>query len=604
MNGGKTFLRVTPTEEGLLRQYERLRKENPKCLVGDETERWLHTHNLSKVGSAAGYAAETYKFLCETYPSNQTLKLERARAEFALRAEAVKWAPKFAQLWEGKAHFTLYTDTGLTNATYIGLATHEDDGGERIRNVIFSDNQKAIDAEALALLASTGEKGKELSEQIQERLKQRDEILDRYFESIGIENDERHTGPEFQEDTNRIIAFLIAAEPTQKLLTIGANGETVEMDVTEEKAEFLATTDIQEDEFKTFLFDLWQAELEEVWSDDIDIQVPRWAKWLMVSLWFDVVGPLLEKAYRKPASLARPVFVDAIAFHSRGNNFNRESSTLTFEGRRLASILDASIDLDVIERGLSLLGSVLSHKLLRWEVHTGHDQHMLGIPYANILEVNGGWSALARTLGSKEKDIPLLKEIIYAQAYFRFDFPNGSTGNLITYNEHTATGQERARLTITLGTPLLPSFVHGLPKRSADRKLVPYPKEQPPLFGRPNEHGQQLTMSLAYMAELRERASELATKGTVQFTIDDWTRMADRSQLPRKLIVPVLETWESGDARSRPFIIKEGTDRYTLSDAHLAERDFLIEAGQMEIGGKKAGLRGVQAKMKKLRVGK
>ena len=295
MNGGKTFLRVTPTEEGLLRQYERLRKENPKCLVGDETERWLHTHNLSKVGSAAGYAAETYKFLCETYPSNQTLKLERARAEFALRAEAVKWAPKFAQLWEGKAHFTLYTDTGLTNATYIGLATHEDDGGERIRNVIFSDNQKAIDAEALALLASTGEKGKELSEQIQERLKQRDEILDRYFESIGIENDERHTGPEFQEDTNRIIAFLIAAEPTQKLLTIGANGETVEMDVTEEKAEFLATTDIQEDEFKTFLFDLWQAELEDVWNDAVEIHVPRWAKYLMAALWFDVVGPQIER---------------------------------------------------------------------------------------------------------------------------------------------------------------------------------------------------------------------------------------------------------------------------------------------------------------------
>jgi len=581
MKEGQVFLRVTPTEEGLLRQYEQLRRERPKIHIGSEIDRWLDTHNLSKVGSAAGYAAQGFKFLCDTYPNNQTLKLEQA--ELALRAEAMRWAPKFAKLWEGRAHFTIYVDPELDYASYLGLATHDDDGGERIRNVIFSDNQKAIDAEALAILASTGEKGKELSEQIQERTKQRDEILDRYFESRGIEKDKRHTDHGFQEDTNRIIAFLIAADPTQKLTTIGVNGERDEVDVTEEKAWFIEERNVFEDEFKTFLFDLWDAELEEVWDDAIDIHVPRWAKWLMVSLWFDVVGPLLEKAYKKPASLVRAVFADTIAFHSRGQDFDSKTKNLTFEGRRLASIIDPSIDLDVIERGLSLLGSVLSHRLLRWQVHTGHDQYMAGLPYANVLEIDGGWSALAKQLGFKEKDVPDLKKLIYAQAHFRFDFPDGSKGNLVQYNERPAMGQDRARLTITLGTPLLPSFVHGLPKRKTDRKLVPYPKEPPPLFGRPNEHGQQLTMSLAFVAELRERAPELATKGTVQFTIDDWIRMADRSQLPRKLIVPVLETWESGDTRSRPFIIKEGTDRYTLSDAHLAERDFLIDAGQMEI---------------------
>ena len=362
-----------------------------------------------------------------------------------------------------------------------------------------------------------------------------------------------------------------------------------------EREEFAGSTE----GLSASLFSMWLGETGKI-SEITSIRNRGFAR----VVWLHVVRPGIEKAHKKPASLVRAVFADTIAFHSRGQDFDSKTKNLTFEGRRLASIIDPSIDLDVIERGLSLLGSVLSHRLLRWQVHTGHDQYMAGLPYANVLEIDGGWSALAKQLGFKEKDIPDLKKLIYAQAHFRFDFPDGSKGNLVQYNERPAMGQDRARLTITLGTPLLPSFVHGLPKRTTDRKLVPYPKEPPPLFGRPNEHGQQLTMSLAFVAELRERASELATNGTVQLTQDDWIRMADRSQLPRKLIVPVLETWESGDTRSRPFIVKEGTDRFTLSDAHLAEREFLIEAGQMEIGGKKAGLRGVQFKKKKLKVGK
>ena len=127
MKEGQVFLRVTPTEEGLLRQYEQLRRERPKIHTGDEISRWLDTHNLSKVGSAAGYAAHVFKFLRDTYPNNQTLKLEQA--ELALRAEAMKWAPKFAKLWEGRAHFTIYVDPELDYASYLGLATHEDDGG-------------------------------------------------------------------------------------------------------------------------------------------------------------------------------------------------------------------------------------------------------------------------------------------------------------------------------------------------------------------------------------------------------------------------------------------------------------------------------------------
>ena len=300
---GRILLNVTPTEEGLLAQYEQLRRERPKIFVGDEVQRWLETHNLSQVEKAAGYVVQTLTFLRENHPKDQILNSERA--EIALRAEVVKWAPRFAKLWEGRAHFTIFVDAELDYASYLGLATHDGDNGERPASVIFTDAQKAIDEGALTLLASVGEKGKELSDGIRERIKHRDEICDRYFDRRGVEKAKRHTDWEFVADTNAIRRFL-SIVPLQAIhdADVKKVGEEYFKEypledthplvyIKEERDTFLAETGIKEEEFKPLLWDLWQSGAYETWTPNV--QVPRWAKWLMVALWTDVVAPQIER---------------------------------------------------------------------------------------------------------------------------------------------------------------------------------------------------------------------------------------------------------------------------------------------------------------------
>ena len=319
------------------------------------------------------------------------------------------------------------------------------------------------------------------------------------------------------------------------------------------------------------------------------------------ALWFDVVQPHLEQARKKPASLVRAVHVSATDFHSRGPRFDEKTHSLTFQGQELAKRIGATFDLDVIQRGLGLLGSVVSHELFHWEVTTGHEQHLRGIANPHVLEIEGGWVALAERLGLRpEKHRVNLRALVLAQAAFHFPFPDGSRGNMLVFSERPALGRQRAHVRIELGTVLMPGYVHahGLPQR--ERKLVPLLRERVPLYGRPNEHGEQRSMSLAVVATLRDRARELVQEGGVRLTTDTAADLADRSGLPRRLIVPVIEHWVNGDTRAPPFLKRTGRERYTLSDVHAAEREFIEDGGRAELQGAELGQRSVKKKRAKL----
>lgn len=319
------------------------------------------------------------------------------------------------------------------------------------------------------------------------------------------------------------------------------------------------------------------------------------------AIWRDVVAPRLEQARKKPASLVRAVHVSATDFHSRGPRFDEKTHSLTFQGQELAKRIGATFDLDVIQRGLGLLGSVVSHELFHWEVTTGHEQHLRGIANPHVLEIEGGWVALAERLGLRpEKHRVNLRALVLAQAAFHFPFPDGSRGNMLVFSERPALGRQRAHVRIELGTVLMPGYVHahGLPQR--ERKLVPLLRERVPLYGRPNEHGEQRSMSLAVVATLRDRARELVQEGGVRLTTDTAADLADRSGLPRRLIVPVIEHWVNGDTRAPPFLKRTGRERYTLSDVHAAEREFIEDGGRAELQGAELGQRSVKKKRAKL----
>ena len=351
------------------------------------------------------------------------------------------------------------------------------------------------------------------------------------------------------------------------------------------------------------------APLLEAWLPTLSkktghVILPMRVRELAAVVWEDVVGPRLEElaeAKRRPAALQIVVHESAMHFHSRSSTYDPASRNLTFDGRTLATAMGASFDLAILERGLGELGSVASHRLFQWQVRTGHERYLRGETYPNVLEVDGGWSELARRLGlNPEKTTPNLRAMVYAQAHFRFQFPDGSEGNLLSYTEKAAKGRnEKARVVITLGSPLLPSYVHGL-SRAEGRKLVPMLRETPPLYGRPNEHGAQLTMSLAVMARLRAGAREIAEHGGARIDDDAFTQMADVSGLKRKLIVPVRDLWLKGDTRAPPFLQRNNDGRINLHDHHDVERDFIEAAGKKERSGVIGGKAAVKRKEGKL----
>lgn len=384
----------------------------------------------------------------------------------------------------------------------------------------------------------------------------------------------------------------------EALERIGATGK-IAADAVREKA--LSRWGARETTPPVEIWCLWHTHYRRAPEDQAEPErSPAAMRILARALWRDVVAPALELEARKPASLVRAVHVEATLFHSRAPKYEASSRSLTFEGRKLADSVTATFDIDVITRGLSLIGSVASHELFHWEVTTGHERHLQGVASPHVIEIPGGWVGLARQLNLKEKYAHDLRAIVVAQASFRFTFPDGSRGNMLVLNERPAVGRSRAQVRIELGTVLMPGYVHssGLPAR--ERKLVPLLRERVPLYGRPNEHGEQRTMSLVVMAQLRDRARELVTEGGVKITHDEFTSHAARAGLPRKLIVPVVSHWLEGDTRAPAFLKKVGQERYTLSDVHWAERAFLEEGGRAELEGVTAGKKSVAKRRAKV----
>ena len=262
-------------------------------------------------------------------------------------------------------------------------------------------------------------------------------------------------------------------------------------------------------------------------------------------------------------------------------------------GTTVATI-DAEALLSLTRTGVGLLGSVHAHRLLRWEVQTGHEQVIAGQPDPRLLTVAGGWAGLADSIGSGcgGKARQQVQAVLVAQAHLRFRFPDGGTGNLLSYDDQPARGQRAARLVISLGPRLLPHYVLSLEGRSRSvrdaRRLVPV-LPLPPLVGRSNEGGAQAALQLLVMLELRRRVRELASEGGVLIDSGRFAELAEQVRLPAKMLPRVLTVWATGDDHTPAFLTQTETDRYTLGSEHAAALEMLLAAAEIERGAARGG---------------
>ena len=325
------------------------------------------------------------------------------------------------------------------------------------------------------------------------------------------------------------------------------------------------------------------------------MRVPRL---LAKALWVDVVKGLIGRLTHSHPALARVVHTDVIGLLRPGRTY-RDGFILDEDGRQ-QTIFRRSVALNVpavemgaiprlLSKGVELLGSKQAHSIVRHFVFEGHRRLMAGEPDARVLRFTGGWSALASDASVNHGEDA--RAIVIALAHAPHELPDGAHGNLLSYTWKPHAPGRPALLSVVLGDMLLPHYVYAIAgktrSRAEARHLVPV-VDFPPLHGRPNEHGAQLTLQMTFMARLRAGAVELANTGTVRIPDSEMAEMARDSGLPAKLLPEVLARWEEGKGDKPPFIVRNG-DRYTLAPAFAVALDFMAAAGRASIAASKAG---------------
>lgn len=349
----------------------------------------------------------------------------------------------------------------------------------------------------------------------------------------------------------------------------------------------------------------------------------RWVLWqftastrflalLTEAVWLDARWPHVDRQARNRAALVIQVHDDVARVHSRAFSLETRNGqrALVFDDTDPIvlsgpSIADESLA-KIVERGTSLLGSVTAHKLLRWEVLTGHEQALQGVPDPRVIAVQGGWSVLAQDvlrIGKKEAANDL-RAILHAQQAVIITLPTGGTAHgLLSFHDTPARGRRRGHIEITLGSMLLPHFAHEIENTlgkgrntSEQKRLVPVLRDLPPMVGRPNEHGALATLSMLVVRELRAHARELAEAGAVEIPQERFMALARKAGLPPSVLRLALDRWVSDGDDAPAFLTSPTPGAYSLAAAHAPELAFIVAAGRRELAAAKGGRLSAQAR--------
>lgn len=339
------------------------------------------------------------------------------------------------------------------------------------------------------------------------------------------------------------------------------------------------------------------------WASAKGGKTPFLFAWVLCrALWRDYVKAELAREQTHPPALCAPaVETMTDSFFSSGRKVQLKEDggeLLSARGALLARLSPVPAltlqDIEATQRCFDKLRTLNGHRVLRAQVLTSHRLYLSLAPRFDRIELLGGWAEVAKWAGAREKDRDEIAEIVKAQATTIVKWPNGNWGNLIKLDVHNAQGRRRGLVAMTLSDFLLPNFVSKfLPKdgtlaRQRERQLVPI-VEFPPFVGRPNEWGSQATFQLLLLALMRERAEELYQMGSVSLPRLELLPLADRAELPRGILDPLLSRWQTDGEDGRAFLERRGQERYTLAKSYKVALSFLSEAGQEIAGGRKGG---------------
>ncbi len=243
-----------------------------------------------------------------------------------------------------------------------------------------------------------------------------------------------------------------------------------------------------------------------------------------------------------------------------------------------------AMQLKLIKKGFEEFSSLTAHKLFRWQVRTGFENWIQQKEDPRLICTTGGYEGIAQLIGcgSSHKAISIVKSLLYAQAYARFSFYDGSQGNMIILREaERHKNGEPSKINIILGELLLPNYTQLLPK-GEKRRLIPIP-ELPQMIGSNNTHAAQAFLQLLILEEFADQSKDCVEKGYVRISQEKWSDIALEANLPKITLQRVIQGWTSQG------FLKRDQDAYSLGEKYFQLTDFLQIQGELRNNGEKAG---------------
>jgi hypothetical protein len=323
-------------------------------------------------------------------------------------------------------------------------------------------------------------------------------------------------------------------------------------------------------------------------------------------LWCDLIKPRLEREqhYKAPALPIGLLDASRDALHTPSGQLLpvAQGYAITESAGRICARLEPdkleemarrykvpTLEMSAITQSLQAARGLTGQRLFRHVITRGYQQMLIerALDYRTLI-YPGGLAGLAKKLGLfPGRASHTLGEALDALELVRLVFENGGHDWLLKWKSTPAAPGRLAEVKITLGDPLLPGYFYALPQKTLsqrrDARLVPLPKHFPPFVGPPLFHASQAVLQLAVVEELSERAVELVETGHVQISDDRWRILAEKAEVPSKILPEIREIWVQGREETPAFLLEKAGARYTLGPAYEEELRFLIETGSKSL---------------------
>jgi len=262
-------------------------------------------------------------------------------------------------------------------------------------------------------------------------------------------------------------------------------------------------------------------------------------------------------------------------------------------GERIAGLKPgfdvATVDLEVMRRGLDVFRSTMAKRLIRFFAREAHAAEVRGDHRPEIVRVDGGFVGLAECIGADPgKDAEKLRDLLAIGRMLDVSTPGLQVHGLWHANtvRPNAPGQRRVLEVVLNYRVFLSGAAEAMKATGATTKparrarlLVPVLQHDPPYrVAQRREWGRVWSVADAVLMRLVEDGAELAREGGVRVDSKAWARLVtdaglDEGRAP--IVRDLMLDGEGADGRP-PLLRRTGADRFSLAPEHATELAFIL----------------------------